>query len=111
MDYFEMAADLPRDTYCMRQDTGSSCISRTQCVMCEMYSKGLLSPHYPVPAIPLRVQFMDPYGEYSYIQMMHIDALNHGEDDPVMVCCWDFASSLINVSFYGEYTVMGNAHG
>lgn len=51
MDYFEMAADLPRKDYCKRQQEGGVCQTRVQCIHCQLYSEGLLPAHYPVPSI------------------------------------------------------------
>ena len=57
MDFFEMAADLPRSSYCKRQQEGKVCQTRTQCIHCELYSQGMLPAHYPVPAV---------FEKYSY---------------------------------------------
>ncbi len=62
MDYFEMAADLPRDSYCQRQTNDAVCIYRTQCVMCQLYQQMDLPPHYPLPVIDSpKVVFMVYY--------------------------------------------------
>jgi len=62
------------------------------------YHEARLEPRYPLPAIPLQVAF--PWEDYSYEGMIYINALNYGEDDPILVCCWDFYEYDI---WYGKY--------
>lgn len=69
-----------------------------------LYYRGGFKPHYPVPAIPLQVRYPDEHPwaapEGGYMKMIYIDALNYGDDDPVMVCCWDFFN---NNYWYGKH--------
>lgn len=61
------------------------------------YLRGYLKARYPVPAIPLIAR----WPEDGYIGMLYIDALNYGEHDPHMVCCWDFYYP--NTEWWGKY--------
>lgn len=51
------------------------------------YMKGHESPNYPVPTIPLTVDFIS-YGP----EFIHIDSLEYGEDDPQLVAIYDGSS-------------------
>lgn len=61
------------------------------------YVLGGIGPNYPVPAIPLQVVW--PSEHTGYEGMIYIDSLQHGEDDPMIRCCWDFYSE----NWYGKY--------
>lgn len=61
------------------------------------YHHGYREPRFPVPAIPLQMVW-PPMG---YDNMIYIDSLQYGEDDPVMRCCWDFYDK--NDPHYGQY--------
>lgn len=69
------------------------------------YTRGRCKPHYPVPAIPLQVVWPDTDGCIGYKDMIYIDTLQYGEDDPYMVCAWDFWKlDPDRIGNYGEYT-------
>jgi hypothetical protein len=61
------------------------------------YKLGWRENHYPVPAIPLQVV----WPAVGYMGMVYIDSLQHGEDDPMMRCCWDFYDK--DSPWYGKY--------
>jgi hypothetical protein len=61
------------------------------------YFTGITPPQYPVPAIPLEVRWPN---KYPYINILYIDALHHGEDDPQMVWTWDWWNDQ---AWYGDY--------
>ncbi len=95
--------------YVCRADspTGHShCASQglDQCGYCARYQAGNGEPHFPVPAIPLQVVWPDASNMIGYKDMIYIDSLQHGEDDPVMVCAWDFHEGPNRIGKYGEYT-------
>lgn len=65
-----------------------------QCAACYCYQRAMdltdTKPNYPVPAIPLQVVWPDKMNYVGYADMIYIDSLQYGEDDPQMVCAWDF---------------------
>lgn len=71
------------------------------------YSKGYREPNYPVPAIPLLVMYpqniIDGCDCEGYADMVYIDDISRGADDPVMVCCWDFYLPGCSPEWVGKY--------
>lgn len=63
-----------------------------------LYTNGQRQPNHPLPAIIYETVF--PWEPYGYIDMIHVNDLSYGEDDPVLVCCWDFYS--LN-EWWGKY--------
>lgn len=49
-----------------------------------MYHRGIREANHPVPAIPVNVVWN------GYPDVLYIDDLRYGEDDPQMVRLWDF---------------------
>lgn len=54
-----------------------------------LYATGQRAPHHNLPAIIYEAVF--PWQDAGYLGMIYVNDLSYGEDDPILVCCWDFA--------------------
>lgn len=70
-----------------------------------MYHQGIKEANYPVPAIIYEAVF--PWEQAGYVDLIYVNDLSCGEDDPVLVCCWDFHW---NDKWWGVYQHCYNDH-
>lgn len=98
MAILNQATDLSiRDTFntCYETSIGGQCYPA---IGAYLRMAANTKPHYPVPAIPLRVV----HGTDYMADTVYIERLNYGEDDPVIVSvldvnfdrCMDFGTPI-----------------
>jgi hypothetical protein len=68
---------------CFRTSIGGYCYPSVGA-----YLRGSGKPHYPVPAIIYEAVF--PWEDAGYADMIYVNDLSGGEDDPYLVACWDW---------------------
>lgn len=55
-----------------------------------------------VPAIIYSVVF--PWEPAGYVEMIYVNDLSYGEDDPVLCACWDFyIETWVDIGWKGVY--------
>lgn len=71
-----------------------------------LYAKGQRAPNHNLPAIIYDAVFPWELGSFrnGYLDMIYVNDLSYGKDDPILVCCWDFyAHDLRSQEWWGKY--------